>query len=76
MKGNVRQHTPISLQRAGFDALVNALGAVDAIRFIRLYDNGHGDYTKERHAIFESMGDMSVDDVLTEIAVRGNKRTT
>jgi hypothetical protein len=56
--------TPAALQRAGIDALVKELGAVDAVRFIRLYDNGHGDYTKERHATFDG---MSVDDIFAEM---------
>jgi hypothetical protein len=56
--------TPMALQRAGMDALVKELGAVDAIRFIHLYDSGHGDYTKERHEIFDN---MSVDDIMAEI---------
>ena len=59
--------TPVSLQKAGLDALVQALGAVDAIRFIRLFDNGYGDYTKERHAIFDN---MSVDDILADMKQR------
>ena len=56
--------TPVSLQKAGHDALVQALGAVDAIRFIRLFDNGYGDYTKERHTIFDN---MRVDDILDDM---------
>ena len=31
-----------------YDALVKALGPKDAARFIRSYDPGSGDYTKER----------------------------
>lgn len=33
----------------GFKALVNALGYVDAIRFIQQFSNGAGDYSKERN---------------------------
>lgn len=33
----------------GYKALVDALGIVDAIRFIRHFSPGYGDYTKERH---------------------------
>ena len=60
MSRGVGLSTPINLHRAGLDALVAALGAVDAIRFIRLFDNGYGDYTKERHAIYAK---MSVNDI-------------
>lgn len=41
--------TPTELRRKGFQALVNALGYVDAIQFLRQYDPGEGDYTQERH---------------------------
>jgi len=41
--------TPTELRRRGFQALVEALGYADAIRFLQQYDPGHGDYTKERH---------------------------
>jgi hypothetical protein len=45
----INDMTPIELYRKGFKALVDALGYVDAIRFIRQFDNGSGDYTEERH---------------------------
>ena len=40
--------TIAQIQSEGYDALVNALGPEDAIRFIRSFDPGSGDYTKER----------------------------
>ena len=33
----------------GMDALLKALGPVDMIRFLQMFDHGKGDYTKERH---------------------------
>ena len=67
MNNNINVQTPISLHKAGMNVLVGQLGAVDAMRFIRLFDNGYGDYTKERHAIFD---DMSVDDIFDELRRR------
>jgi len=32
----------------GMDALNKALGPVDMIRFLQMFDEGAGDYTKER----------------------------
>ncbi|GAB6283988.1 MAG: hypothetical protein STSR0009_01870 [Methanoregula sp.] len=32
----------------GMDALLKTLGPVDRIRFLTMFDEGHGDYTKER----------------------------
>ncbi|MGF1570392.1 MAG: hypothetical protein ACFCVD_20350 [Nodosilinea sp.] len=40
--------TPTELIRKGFQALVDALGYVDAVRFMKQFDQGHGDYTKDR----------------------------
>jgi hypothetical protein len=40
--------TPVELNQKGFKALVDALGYVDAVRFLKQFDNGSGDYTQER----------------------------
>ena len=36
------------VHREGIEALVRALGPVDTIRFLQMFDEGEGDYTKER----------------------------
>jgi len=41
---------PVELRRRGFEALVRALGWVNAVRFLRQYEVGQGDYTRERDA--------------------------
>ena len=56
--------TPIELYRKGFKALVDALGYVDAIRFIRQFDNGSGDYTEERH---QWLDNVTMDEILADI---------
>lgn len=56
--------TPIELYRKGFQALVDALGYVDAIRFIRQFDNGSGDYTEERH---QWLDNVTMDEILADI---------
>ena len=53
--------TPIELYRKGFQALVDALGYVDAIRFIRQFDSGSGDYTEERH---QWLDNVTIDEIL------------
>jgi len=42
---------PVELRRRGFEALVRALGWVNAVRFLRQSEVGHGDYTQERDAL-------------------------
>ena len=59
--------TPVELTRKGFKALVDTLGYVDAVRFLRLYDQGIGDYTAERHQWLDS---MTMDDILVDIRKR------
>ena len=50
--------------RQGYQALVNSLGVVDAIRFIQHFSPGQGDYTKERH---EWLDQTSLEDILTSM---------
>lgn len=48
----------------GYKALVDALGVIDAIRFIQHFSPGYGDYTKERH---EWLDKLSMNDFLAEM---------
>ncbi len=41
---------PVELRKQGFVALVNALGWINAVRFLQQYESGLGDYTKERES--------------------------
>ncbi|BAZ16870.1 hypothetical protein NIES4071_87480 [Calothrix sp. NIES-4071] len=59
--------TPIELYRKGFKALVDALGYADAVRFIRQFDSGSGDYTTERHQWLDS---ITMDEILADIEQR------
>ena len=58
---------PIELTRKGFKALVDALGYDDAIRFIKQFDLGSGDYTKERQQWLDK---MSLEDIWADIQQR------
>ena len=42
---------PAELRSQGFKALVGALGWANAVRFLRLFESGIGNYTAERDAI-------------------------
>ena len=39
------------LRNRGFQALTEALGWVNAVRFLRQYDPGSGNYTEERRTL-------------------------
>lgn len=60
----VKDRTPIEVQRDGFSALVDQLGMADAIRFIQQFEIGEGDYTAERH---KWLGHLTVDEIVREI---------
>lgn len=54
------------LRRIGIDALADALGPVDMVRFLQSFDLGSGDYTKERAKWL----DQSLEEILGEIKSR------
>jgi hypothetical protein len=62
--------TPIELPRKAFQVLVNALGYVDAVRFIHQFDLGKGDYTQERD---QWLNKLTMDDILRDIKQRQNE---
>ena len=41
--------TQQEIVQQGYQALVQSLGTVDALRFIQHFSPGQGDYTEERH---------------------------
>lgn len=54
----------------GYQALVNSLGVVDAIRFIHHFSPGQGDYTQERR---EWLDQTALTDILTSMKQRQDK---
>lgn len=52
------------LREKGFRALVDALGWVNAVRFLREYDPGSGNYTQERASL---LPDDTVEALTSEI---------
>jgi len=44
------------IRKAGMDALAQALGPIDLVRFLQQFDMGKGDYTKERERWLGRMG--------------------
>jgi hypothetical protein len=64
-KAQPRTLSGASLRKAGWDALVEKIGIVNATRFLLLHESGYGDYTKIRREVFKG---KSVDDLYQEIA--------
>lgn len=62
MNKNINVKDINEVRRIGIETLVNELGIVGTINFLRQFDMGHGDYTKER-----TDNGKSVMDVVNEI---------
>ncbi|PKG31806.1 hypothetical protein [Methanoregula sp.] len=57
--------TIAQIQSEGYNALVRALGPEDAIRFLRSFDRGSGDYTKDRKKTFNNKpASQIIDEIL------------
>jgi len=54
------------IRKRGFDALVDALGPVDAARYIRSYEEGHGDYTRDRKKWLSNDFDSVVSEIIAD----------
>jgi hypothetical protein len=53
-----------TIRKMGIEALNEKLGPVGMIEFMRQFDSGYGDYTKERHNWLDT---LSIEDISTEI---------
>jgi hypothetical protein len=58
--------------RQGYRALVDALGVVDALRFIQYFNPGQGDYTQERREWLEQ---RPLSDILTSMNQRRDEES-
>jgi hypothetical protein len=55
------------IREEGFRLLLHGLGAVGTVQFLRQFENGGGDYTKERETLQEG---VSLDDIVARIHER------
>ena len=53
-----------SIRRLGIEALTEKLGPIGMVEFMRQFDSGYGDYTKERHIWLDN---LTVEDISKEI---------
>ena len=52
------------IKTIGWKPLVKELGYAGATKFMLLYEEGEGDYTKERKELFK---DVTIDDITREV---------
>lgn len=65
---NINHKTDQEIRLQGFRALRNELGITDFIRFIQQFEQGSGDYTKERK---QWQQNYTVDNVLQMMKEQG-----
>jgi len=58
---------PLELRTRGFEALVKELGWVNAVRFLRQYETGAGDYVRERDQL---LPDWDADTIVKQALAR------
>jgi len=54
----------VEINQQAISLLYKELGVVDAVRFLKQFTQGFGDYTKERETLFAN---KSVQDIVSEI---------
>lgn len=59
----------IEINQQAIRLLYKELGVVDAVRFLKQFTQGYGNYTQEREVIFAN---KSLDDIVSEIEKRRN----
>ena len=62
---------PVELRAAGYKALTDTLGPLGMAKFLRQFDQGNGDYTRERR---RWLRDQSVQTLAKQIRARKKNR--
>jgi len=57
----------IEVNQQAINLLYKELGVVDAVRFLKQFTQGYGNYTQERDVLFAN---KSLDDIVSEIEKR------
>ena len=57
-------NNPVSLRKAGLEALTKELGPLGMSLFMRQFDNGYGDYTAERNELLKN---VTIEDIEREL---------
>jgi hypothetical protein len=57
----------IEINLKAINLLYKELGVVDAVRFLKQFNQGYGNYTQERDVLFAN---KSLDDIVSEIEKR------
>lgn len=58
-----------TIRRMGIEALIEKLGPVGMVEFIRQFDSGYGDYTKERHKWLDG---IDIETIVKQVEAKRN----
>ncbi|MHB1407250.1 MAG: hypothetical protein ACYCV0_16885 [Desulfitobacteriaceae bacterium] len=58
-----------TIRRMGIEALIEKLGPVGMVEFIRQFDSGYGDYTRERQ---EWLDGIDIETILKQVEAKRN----
>ena len=71
--GNKRRNAA-QLAADGFAAMVQKLGMADAVRYVQLYHQGAGDYTRERHEWLDELSHDQIANLMARTAKKGPRK--
>ena len=52
---DIQKMTSEEIRQAGLEALTRELGPAGTVRFLQLFETGHGDYSTERHSWLDNI---------------------
>lgn len=64
---NVSKMTDVQIREAALSIISKELGSVGLLRFLRQYETGYGDYTKDRE---ELLKDVTMESIVAGIKAR------
>lgn len=64
MNSAINYNNTNQVRQIGLDVLERELGITGLIIFLKQFDNGHGDYTKERQ---KKLADFTIEDIVSGI---------
>jgi hypothetical protein len=63
---NTQEMTLEQIRTVGLEALARALGPTGLIRFLQIYERGHGDYTQEREQILPPLSAAEIAEAIRQ----------
>ncbi len=60
-----------TIRKLGIEALTEKLGPVGMVEFLRQFDSGYGDYTKERH---EWLDKIDINAISKQVSTKASKK--